>query len=370
MGKKTRIAVLFGGASSEYEVSLRSASFILDNLDMEKYDPILIGIDRQGNWNLFSGPLGNIMEDNWLHSGKAKTAILTPSPNVGGVLILSEDGTYRIAGIDVVFPVLHGWGGEDGRLQGLLDLSKIPYVGCRAMASASCMDKEIAHVRMERAGILMTDWIWVSEGDVKAGIGARGKYQTSQGETSIDEIKGIIHKKFGWPVFVKPCNAGSTVGVSKVSNAEELQDALDKAFKEDRKILIEKAVVGQEVECAVLGNEKPVASVLGEIASEDFYDYEAKYVNDTAKLYIPAHVSKEVAERVREIAIAAYTEMECTGLSRVDFFVTEEGEILLNEINTLPGFTSISMYPRLMKEEGFEGSMLIDRLVELALEGK
>lgn len=370
MGKKTRIAVLFGGASSEYEVSLRSVAFVLENLDKEKYDPILIGIDRHGKWNVFSGPIENIQQDDWMHSGKSKTAFVTPSPNISGVVILSEDGSYQIAGIDVIFPVLHGWGGEDGRLQGLLDLSGIPYVGCGAIASATCMDKEITHVRLERAGVPMTDWFWVSEGAVKAGIGPKNEYVTSNGKTDLSEIIKEIDERLGWPAFVKPCNAGSTVGVSKVSTPEEVEEALKAAFKEDHKVLIEKAVVGQEVECAVLGNADLTASVLGEIVSEDFYDYDAKYTNDTAKLYIPAHLPEKTAEQVREIALKAYQEMECTGLSRVDFFVEKDGGIVLNEINTLPGFTSISMYPQLMEASGLNGCELVDALVRLALERK
>ena len=256
--------------------------------------------------------------------------------------------------VDVVFPVLHGKNGEDGTIQGLLDLAGIPYVGCGTLASAMCMDKAVTHTILRSAGIHQADYLW---------------FYISSYERDPGTIRGKVRDQLGYPVFVKPANAGSSVGVSKVRCEEELDAAIKRAAHEDGKVVVEEAIAGQEVECAVLGNASPEATIVGEISSSaDFYDYDDKYVNGTSRLYIPARVSKEVSNQIRETAARAYRMLGCTGLARVDFFVRNGEEVILNELNTMPGFTSISMYPKLWEAVGKSFSALADDLIALAFE--
>ncbi len=337
--KKRSIAVLFGGKSSEHEVSLMSAQSVFDNLDPEKYDIYKVFISKEGRWFLRSGE-------------KEEPAFLSPDPTVHGLAVLGE--CPRTIPIDCVFPVLHGKNGEDGTLQGLLTLSGIPYVGCDTEASALCMDKAVTHSLLTAAGIEQAHYLW---------------FYADRFDCAPDTIKNKICARFDFPIFVKPANAGSSVGVSRVDSPEGLDEAIRKAMKEDGKILVEEGIRGQEVECAVLGNRQDAqASIVGEIgASAEFYDYDDKYVNGTSQLYIPARIPEEVSGKIRETAVRAYRWLGCSGLARVDFFVTEgEQKVVLNELNTLPGFTSISMYPKLWMAMGYTYGQLLDRLIELA----
>ena len=352
--QKKRIAVIFGGKSSEHEVSRVSASYVIRTIPADKYETVTIGITKDGRWLLYSGPVNAIADGSWENDKANKTAFIAPAPSVGGIVVMNE-GTSSIIKLDVIFPVLHGKNGEDGTIQGLFELSGIPYVGCGVLASASCMDKVVTNIMLEKIGIDQAAFTWFYSHDYK-----------KDPESCIK----LTEKALGsYPVFVKPANAGSSVGVSKAHDRDELRKAIDIAAAEDDKILIEENIDGYEVECAVLGNKEPIASVPGQIdPAAEFYDYNAKYNDQDSKLYIPALISEELREKVRENALKAYKYIGCAGLSRVDFFVTKDGRVLLNEINTLPGFTSISMYPKLMAASGLEGSALIEELINSAFE--
>lgn len=351
--QKKRIAVIFGGKSSEHEVSRVSASYVISKIPEDKYEIFTIGITKDGRWLLYSGELSAIADGSWEKDTNNKIAFISPDPTVGGIIVITEGG-FKIIKLDAVFPVLHGKNGEDGTLQGLLELAEIPYVGCGVLASADCMDKIVTNIMFEHAGIEQAAFTWFYAADYAK---------------NPDKYIAQVESELDYPVFVKPANAGSSVGVSKASDKEQLRAAVVKAAKEDSRILIEENIVGKEVECAVLGNDDPVASIPGQIApAAEFYDYDAKYNNAESKLYIPAQISEELMYKVRATALKAYRTLGCSGLSRVDFFVTDDGRVLLNEINTLPGFTSISMYPKLMAACDIEGSALIERLIELAFE--
>lgn len=349
--KKKRVAVLFGGCSSEHEISCLSATSVIQNLPKEKYDAVCLGITRDGRWYLYSGPTEKIADGSWERDPLNQPAFLSPDRNTGGIVSDGKIG-FDVLKVDCVFPVLHGRNGEDGAIQGLLQMSGIPFVGCRALASAVCMDKAVTHTLLTAAGIKQANYLW---------------FYAQRYETGAEKIRTKIGARLGYPVFVKPANAGSSVGISKVHSAAELDAAVAKAAKEDDKIVVEEAVTGQEVECAVLGNSEPQVSQAGEIAAAaEFYDYDDKYLSGKSKLYIPAHLSAETMKEVRSVALRAYRILGCSGLSRVDFFVRGGTEVLLNEINTMPGFTSISMYPKLWEAAGVPYGELLDRLVELS----
>ena len=352
MSKKCALAVLFGGRSSEHEVSLMSARSILENLDQEKYQIYPVGITKEGRWLLYEGPCSGLENGVW--EEQAVPAFLSPDPQVHGLVVL-EEAQARVIPIDCVFPALHGKNGEDGSIQGLFQLAGIPYVGCGVLSSAVCMDKAVSHTLLSGADIRQAHYLW---------------FYAHRYAAAPEVIRNKIEARLNFPVFVKPANAGSSVGVSKVERPEDLDAAIQKAIREDGKVMVEEGVKGQEVECAVLGQgDSAQASIVGEIgASAQFYDYDDKYVNGTSQLYIPARVPEDVAEKIREPAVRAYRLLGCSGLARVDFFVTGEGQVVLNEINTLPGFTSISMYPKLWMACGLTYPQLLDRLVELALE--
>ncbi len=352
--QKKRIAVIFGGKSSEHEVSRVSASYVISQIPEEKYEIYTIGITKKGKWMLFEGDTSAIADGSWETDPNNKTAFISPDSSIAGLVVIT-DGVTKIIKLDVIFPVMHGKNGEDGTIQGLFELSGIPYVGCGVLASANCMDKVVTNIMFEHCGIDQADFTWFYASDYK-----------KNPDKCIAKVERDLPE---YPVFVKPANAGSSVGVSKASNREELIKAIDIAVKEDSKILIEQNIVGKEVECAVLGNDEPVASIPGQIApAADFYDYDAKYNNAESKLFIPAKISDDLIYKVRVTALKAYRALGCSGLSRVDFFVTDDGRVLLNEINTLPGFTSISMYPKLMAACDIEGSKLIEQLIDFAYE--
>lgn len=347
------LLVIFGGCSSEYEVSLRSSSSVLRNIDREKYNVLTLGITKDGRWYFYTGSIDNIENGSWCESADISPAILSPDKKEKALIVMNTDGGYEKIGIDVIFPVLHGKNGEDGTIQGIFELAGIPYVGCTPLASGMCMDKAVTNTLADAAGINGAKWVAFTETDYKDG---KVKFE-------------VIEQKLGYPIFVKPANAGSSVGISKAHNREELLKALDIAFSNDYKAVLEETLVGREIECAVMGNDKPIASCIGEILpTAEFYDYDAKYIDNSTGLAIPADLPFETSEKVREAAVNAYLTMGCTGLSRVDFFLSEDGTIYLNEINTLPGFTSISMFPKLFGEVGVPYSELIDRLIEYAEE--
>lgn len=352
--EKTKILVIFGGRSSEHEVSCRSATFIINNIPKDKYSVVTIGITKAGKWYLFSGDTSLIADGSWENDKSCRTAFLSPDTGVHGIVI--EDGqNIKKERIDLIFPVLHGKNGEDGTIQGLFELSGIPYVGCGTLASAVCMDKAVTHTLLSAANIEQTHYLWFYS----------DKYIGNP--ESADKIKKKISARLQFPVFIKPANAGSSVGISKVNDESGLDAAVEKAAKEDSKIVVEEGVIGQEIECAVIGNRDAAASPIGEIgASAEFYDYDDKYTNGTSALYIPARISEEKSEEIRKTAVYAYKTLGCKGLARVDFFLKEDGTVLLNEINTLPGFTSISMYPKLWNYSGVGAEELVSKLIEYA----
>ncbi len=342
-----QIAILFGGKSGEHAVSCMSAASVLENIDTGKYSVLKIGITRAGEWYKTEAAPEEIRSGAWENLPRTK-AILSPDTGDHGFLLFEEDGV-RTARIDVIFPVMHGDFCEDGCLQGLCELAGIRYVGCGVLASAVGMDKELAKERFAAAGLPVAGGIII---DKKEEAKAKEKIALS----------------LSYPVFVKPANAGSSLGAFKVSSEAELAEALRGAFSYDEKVLVEEFIEAREIECAVLGNDDPKASVLGEIVpSAEFYDYDAKYVDGTSRLIIPAPLPEEESARLREYAIRAFKAVGAEGFSRVDFFKDKKtGRIVVNEINTIPGFTQISMYPKLWQATGLSYKELIDRLIELA----
>ena len=352
--KKQNVCVLFGGISPEHEVSLRSAESVLNNLDKSKYNVFPLGITKEGDWILFGGEDYSMLpKGTWkTHTGNRRAAI---SPVRGQGVLSFEGETIVRERIDVVFPVLHGENGEDGAMQGLLQMAGIPYVGPHVAASAVAMDKTLTKLVVDHAGVPQAAWQLV---------------RASELDNHMENTLSQLEMRFRYPMFVKPAGTGSSVGVSKATDREALRAALLCAAKYDRKILVEEFIHGREIEVAVMGNDNPVASICGEIDSgADFYDYDAKYITDTSTAYIPARISDEVAEIVREAAVRVYSAIGCQGLSRVDFFVTyEENRVVFNEINTIPGFTSISMYPKLFEASGIPYPQILDELIRLAVE--
>ena len=352
--KKLSVCILFGGISPEYEVSLRSAESVLNNIDKEKYNVFPVGITKDGDWVLFGGgDYSELPTGAWLENPANRRAAISPIRGQG--LLRFEGDCVVRERIDVVFPVMHGENCEDGAVQGLLQLAGIPYVGPHIAASAVAMDKTLTKLVVDQAGVPQAAWYLVRRGEL---------------EHRMEYVVAALEEKFSYPMFVKPAGTGSSVGVSKAVNRETLCAALTAAAEFDSKILVEEFIDGREIEVAVMGNDNPVASICGEIDSgAEFYDYDAKYLTDTSTAYIPARISEEVEEEVRELAVKVYSAIGCQGLSRVDFFVTRsDSRIVFNEINTLPGFTSISMYPKLFAASGIPYAQLLDELLQLAVE--
>ena len=351
---KKNVCILFGGISPEHEVSLRSAESVLNEIDKQRYNLFPVGITKAGQWLLFGGTDYSMLpQGTWMdHPDNCPAAI---SPVRGQGLLCFAGDAVRTQPIDVVFPVLHGENGEDGAMQGLLQLAGIPYVGPHVAASAVAMDKTLTKLVVDQAQIPQAAWQLVRSGEL-----------TNRMERALN----VLENRFGYPMFVKPAGTGSSVGVSKAHDRQELEAALRTAAAYDSKILVEEFIDGKEIEVAVMGNDSPMASVCGEIDSGvEFYDYDAKYITDTSTAYVPARIDEETAEQVREWAVKAYSALGCQGLSRVDFFVTrQDNRVVFNEINTLPGFTSISMYPKLFAASGVPYSQLIDQLLDLAME--
>lgn len=349
---KLTVAILFGGVSSEYEVSLMSAASVIRNTPPEKYEIIMLGITRDGRWLRYCGPTELIPQDKWAEAGYVSPAIISPDRSHHGLLVQNEDG-FDIIRLDAVFPVLHGKNGEDGTIQGLFEIAGIPYVGCSPLASGMCMDKSVTHTILADAGVPQAKWVTLL-----------------QNGYSFAKEEPRLAAELSYPMFVKPANAGSSVGITKAHNPAELEAAISLAFGHDVKVVVEEFIDGVEVETAVLGNLDTMVGAVGEIVScNEFYDYEAKYSNPATELYIPARISDADTKSIRETAARAYAALGCSGLARIDFFVRRDGGgIVLNEPNTIPGFTSISMYPKLMEAGGVPYARLIDRLFELAIE--
>lgn len=349
---KLTVAVIFGGQSSEHEVSRVSASSIISNLDSEKYYVVPVGITKSGKWMIYNGPIENIKNGEWEKFGTP--AILSPDASQKGLLKLVGDKAKLIP-IDLAFPVLHGKYGEDGTIQGLFELAQIPYVGNGVLSSSVSMDKAFTKIIAKNAKITQAKYVEVHSEDFN----------------KIKSIATKIEKKLGYPCFVKPANAGSSVGITKAHNKDELIEGLKLAAVHDRKIVVEEGIVGREIECAVLGNGDNIsASCVGEIfAAAEFYDYDAKYNNSASKTVVPAEISKEKQDEIRKMAIKVFKAVDGSGLARVDFFVEKDTErVIFNELNTLPGFTPISMYSMLWNACGKPMNVLLDELIDLALE--
>ena len=352
--KKIKLGVIFGGVSSEHDISKVSGTSIISNLNKEKYDILPIYIDKNGNWYTYEKDINDIQILD-INSDISKD--IKPILNIGEIL----------KSLDVVFPVLHGLGGEDGSIQGMFELFNVPYVGCGILASSIGMDKAYTKIIFEKAGIKQAkyeyirkfnnDYIYVDK-------------EFNEEILSIDEVSQKINNNLKYPMFIKPSNSGSSVGINKATNIQELKSAIEYASKFDKKILIEEGIIGKEVECAVLGNEEVISSCVGEIKpAEEFYTFDAKYKNQESKVLIPADISDKISDEIRKLAIKAFKAIDGKGLSRVDFFANEEkNEIYINEINTLPGFTTISMYPKLFEQVGIKYTDLLDKLINLALE--
>ncbi len=351
---KTRVALIFGGVSSEHEISCLSASAIFDNLSPEQYEVFKIGITKKGRWLLYPGGTEKMRDCTWHDSPDCAPAFISPDRTSRGI-VTSHGSAFDVIKIDVAFPVLHGRNGEDGTIQGLFELAGIPFVGCGVRASAACMDKALANAVFDAAGFAQTPWLSAGLSDIE----------------EFDHLLAAIDAKMHYPIFVKPAVGGSSVGITKVKNPADLRDALMLAAANDSTVVLEQAINGMEVECAVLGNSDMITTYPGEIVPcNEIYDYEAKYQSGNAsQLHIPARLGEGKLAEVRDIAARAYKTMRCEGMARVDFFVEHgTGRVLLNEINTIPGFTEISMYPKLLEHEGIPFPEICDRLISLAFE--
>lgn len=352
---KLRVAVIFGGKSNEHDVSVVSAAHVIRSIseNSDRYEVICIGITKKGHWLRYIGGVEDIENGSWAEHPDNTVCIFSPDPLHRGFILLEGDGSCSNLKVDAVFPVLHGKNGEDGTIQGLFQMAEIPFVGCDLISSACCMDKDVTHTILEAHGIRTAKWMSIIYRDAD----------------KLEERCREMEKALGYPMYVKPANCGSSVGISKAHSFEELKAGIKAAFAHDHKVVVEQEIKGIELECAVMGNDKPFASTVGEIAAaNEFYDFDAKYNNSDSKTYIPARAEQRYIDEIKDTAVRAFKAMGCAGLARVDFFLTEEGEIVLNEINTLPGHTKISMYPKLMEHEGISYAEQEDRLIKLALD--
>lgn len=345
------IVVIFGGASSEYEVSLQSAYAVIKNMDQDKYNPVMVGISRAGSWFHFTGDIEKIKNDTWCNGTDCASAMISPDRVTHQLIVLHKDGVSAIP-VDAVFPVLHGRNGEDGTVQGIAELAGIPLIGCGTLASALCMDKDRAHrlaglagVRVPRAMVLMDNSAVNKACDFAA--------------------------ELGFPVFVKPVKAGSSYGVTKVEDMEQLPAAVSLAFQYDNRVILEEAVDGFEVGCAVCGTGQLIVGEVDEIELDQtgFFDYTEKYTLKTAAIHVPARIPADKAQEIKEAAKRIYNILDCSGFARVDLFLTPEGEIVFNEVNTIPGFTEHSRYPGMMRAAGYGFSEIVDRIISQAFAG-
>ncbi|AIR60974.1 D-alanine--D-alanine ligase [Cedecea neteri] len=350
---KLRVGIVFGGKSAEHEVSLQSAKNIVDAIDKSKFDVVLLGIDKQGQWHIndASSYLLNANNPALIALNRSeKNVALVPGQTEHQLIETST--AEQLSQIDVIFPIVHGTLGEDGSLQGMLRVANLPFVGSGVLGSAVSMDKDVAKRLLRDAGLNVAPFITLT--------------RANRAKISFAEIE----KQLGLPLFVKPANQGSSVGVSKASTEEQYHAAVALAFEFDHKVVVETGIKGREIECAVLGNDYPQASTCGEIVvNSEFYSYDTKYIDEqAAQVVVPAALDADVNDKIRKIAVRAYQALECSGMARVDVFLTENNDVIINEINTLPGFTNISMYPKLWQASGISYQELITRLIELALE--
>ena len=358
MARKLRVGIFFGGRSAEHEVSLQSARNVVNAADPSKYEIVPIGITKEGQWRVGLPPKGSVGSSTLeavLNSGQEVLPAVSPQEGAQLVPVGGPSAKGSLSRLDVIFPVLHGTFGEDGAIQGLLELAGVPYVGAGVLGSAVAMDKTVMKRLFRERGLPIVPYLVVH----------RAGFEAAPRRSCL-----AIEKKFRYPVFVKPANLGSSVGISKARNRKELVKALETAAAYDRKVLVERAIRGREIECSVLGNDNPSASLPGEIVpGGEFYDYAAKYLEDSARLIVPAPLRAAQTKQIQRLAVEAFQAAECSGMARVDFFLAKgSGKIYLNEINTIPGFTPISMYPRLWEASGLPYPRLIDRLIDLALE--
>lgn len=350
---KMRVGIVFGGKSTEHEVSLQSAKNIVEAIDKTRFEVILLGIDKQGLWHINDTHHYLLNPDDPAHIAlHASNVTLALIPGRPSQQLINADNGQPLAAIDVIFPIVHGAQGEDGSLQGMLRMANLPFVGSDILSSAACMDKDVTKRLLRDAGLAVAPFITLT--------------RASHQQLSFAEVQ----EKLGLPLFIKPANQGSSVGVSKVNNEEQYHKAIKLAFEFDNKVLVEQGIKGREIECAILGNDQPQASTCGEIVVDDgFYAYDTKYIaNQGAKVIVPAAIPDEINEHIRHIALRAWQALGCSGMARVDVFLTDDNEVIVNEINTLPGFTNISMYPKLWQASGLDYTTLISRLIDLALE--
>lgn len=345
--QKKKIAVIFGGNSTEYEVSLQSSYSVFENIDKEKYDVFPIGITRSGEWYHYTGDIKKIADNTWFtDKEKMSSIVVSQNRSVKGFIEFKDNKTNVIQ-IDLVFPVLHGKNGEDGTLQGLFELAGIPVVGCDTLSSALCMDKDKAHKLVGLAGISVPKSV---------------AFKSFDKETALKEIEA----KLSYPLFVKPVRAGSSFGITKVTNKEKLEAAIQLAFEHDAEVIVEETIKGFEVGCAILGTDELLVGRVDEIElSSGFFDYTEKYTLKTSKIYMPARVDAETEKRIQDTGVAIYKTLGCSGFARVDMFYTTSGEIVFNEVNTIPGFTSHSRYPNMMKGIGLSFAEMLDKLIGL-----
>ena len=347
--QKRRIAIIFGGNSPEYKVSLQSAFSVFENIHTDRYDILPVGITRDGRWYHYTGEYEKISDNTWFQdSTHLYPVVVSQDPFVKGFLEL-DGGKYNIIHVDLVFPILHGKNGEDGTLQGVFELAEIPVVGCNTLSSALCMDKDRAHKLVKIAGVQIPKSI---------------TFPCSEKETALSEVVA----DFTYPLFVKPVRAGSSFGITKVDIEQDLNAAVDMAFSYDSEVIVEEAVPGFEVGCAILGNDILTVGRVDEVElSKGFFDYHEKYTLQSSEIYMPARIDTETEKRIQETAKIIYRALGCSGFARVDMFLTPSGEIVFNEVNTIPGFTSHSRYPNMMKGIGLSFTDMLDKLIGLYL---
>lgn len=345
--RRKTVAVLFGGCSPEYSVSLQSAHAVLQHIDPERYEVLPVGITAAGDWFYYTGPLGKIPADTWHSDEGCIPAAISPSRSARALLLLRPDGV-EARRLDAALPILHGQNGEDGTVQGLLQLAGIPVAGCGVLASALCMDKDRAHRLAQAAGVAVPASFVLAKGEDVAGAAARAE-------------------TLGYPLFVKPVRAGSSYGVTKVNGREELPAALELAFRYDDEVILEQGIPGFEVGCAVMGRETLTIGAVDEIElSDGFFDFTEKYTLKTSAIHVPARVDGATADRIRQAAAAVYRALGCSGFARVDLFLTPSGEIVFNEVNTIPGFTAHSRFPNMLKAAGFSFEAIVAAILEEA----
>ncbi|MFD2116260.1 D-alanine--D-serine ligase VanG [Paenibacillus yanchengensis] len=347
---KLIVAVVFGGCSNEYSVSLQSAAYIVEQIDRTLYDVVMVGITKEGHWLTYRGDTDSIRQDSWHQHPSCLPAFIAPSREIGGIVELVQT-EYRTIKVDVVFPALHGKYGEDGTVQGLLQLAGIPYVGCDSFASVLAMDKVVAHTIVQACGITVPNSMTVYDGD------------------RISEVIAAA-TDLTFPLFVKPVKSGSSIGITKVNEISQLEESIALAFTHDNKVTIEENIVGFEVGCAMLGYDDPKIGVLDEIEiSTDFFDFTEKYQLLHSAIHVPARINEAVAERVKEQARTIYKHLGLSGLARIDFFITPDLQVVFNEVNTMPGFTEHSRYPKMMQASGINARACIQYLIQTAVQG-